>query len=132
MMIQYKKALAVLILSILFLLSLFSCGGEKKNHDSRTVFRYNEHAGITSLDPAASRNFEHNWVVNQLYNGLVEMDDAMQIKPCLAKSWSISEDGRTYSFVLRNDVFFHESEVFGAQKTRKVVAPDFVFSFERL
>jgi len=129
---RYKKAITVIILSILFLLSLFSCGGDKKKNESRTVFRYNEHAGITSLDPAASRNFEHNWVINQLYNGLVQMSDALEIQPCLAKSWTISEDGMTYTFLLRRDVFFHENEVFGADKTRKVTAADFVYSFNRL
>lgn len=130
---KYKKAITVIILSILFLLSLFSCGGDKAKHDSRTVFRYNEHAGIASLDPAASRNFEHNWVINQLYNGLVEIDDNMQIQPCLAKSWTISEDGRTYTFNLRNDVFFHENEeVFAPHNTRKLVAYDLLYSFERL
>ncbi|HXB41560.1 MAG TPA: ABC transporter substrate-binding protein [Bacteroidia bacterium] len=131
-MMKYKKAITVIILSILFLLSLFSCGGDKNKSETRTVFRYNEHAGITSLDPAASRNFEHNWVINQLYNGLVQMNDALQIQPCLAKSWTISEDGKTYTFILRSDVFFHESEVFGEKKTRKVIASDFVYSFNRL
>jgi len=122
----------MVFLFILFLLSLFSCGGDKNKNESRTVFRYNELAGITSLDPAASRNFEHNWVINQLYNGLVQMNDALQIEPCIAKSWKISEDGKTYTFVLRSDVFFHDDESLGAQRTRKVTAADFAYSFNRL
>lgn len=118
------------MLSVLFLLSLFSCGGDKKKSETRTVFRYNELAGITSLDPAAARTFEHIWVVNQLFNGLVQMNDALQIEPCIAKSWHVSDDGKTYTFILRDDVFFHEHEVF--DKPRKVTAKDFAYSFERL
>lgn len=120
----------MIVLSALCLLSLFSCGGDKKKSESRTVFRYNELAGITSLDPAAARTFEHIWVVNQLFNGLVQMNDALQIEPCIAKSWHVSDDGKTYTFILRDDVFFHEHEVF--DKPRRVTAKDFVFSFERL
>ncbi len=129
---RLKKTITVILLLALFLLSLFSCGDDKNKNETRTVFRYNEHAGITSLDPAASRNFEHNWVINQLYNGLVQMNDVLEIQPCLAKSWNISEDGKTYTFILRNDVMFHENEVFGDKKTRKVTALDFVYSFNRL
>lgn len=129
---QYKKAISIILLSILVLLSLFSCGGDKNKNETRKVFQYNEHAGITSLDPAASRNFEHNWVINQLYNGLLQMSDQMQIQPSLAKSWNISEDGKTYTFNLRTDVLFHEHEVFGEKKTRRMVASDFVYSFTRL
>ncbi len=130
---KYKKAITVIILSVLFLLSLFSCGGDKNKNESRTVFRYNElTGGVTSLDPAAARTFEHIWVVNQLFNGLVQMNDVLQVEPSIAKSWSISDDEKTYTFILRNDVFFHESEFFPDKKTRKVIAADFVYSFNRL
>ncbi len=132
MILKYKKALTVILLSILFLLSLFSCGGDKSKNDTRTVFRYNELAGVTSLDPAAARTFEHIWVVNQLFNGLVQMNDALQIEPCIAKSWTISEDGKTYTFSLRGDVFFHGDEAFAGNAARKVTAKDFVYSFSRL
>lgn len=127
----FKKTVTVIILTILLLLSLFSCGGGKEKKESRSVFNYNELAGITSLDPAASRTFEHIWVVNQLFNGLVQMNDGLQVEPCIARSWNISEDGKTYTFILRKDVLFHDDEFFGG-KQRKVVASDFVFSFNRL
>ncbi len=129
---KLKRTLTLIILTALFLLSLFSCGGDKNNNNSKKVFCYNELAGITSLDPAAARNFEHIWVVNQLFNGLVQMNDFLQVEPCIAKSWKISEDGKTYTFTLRNDVFFHDYEGFTGGKGRKVIARDFVYSFNRL
>ncbi len=87
---------------------------------------------ITSLDPAEARNFENLWVDNQLYNGLIQTGDSFSIKPCIAKKWEISADGLTYTFHLRNDVFFQDNEVFPNGKGRKVTAHDFVFTFNRL
>ncbi|MBU3821720.1 ABC transporter substrate-binding protein [Flavobacteriaceae bacterium XHP0103] len=96
------------------------------------VFRYNEHANIRTLDPAFSRTLQDTWVTNQLFNGLVQMDNQLNIKPCIAKSWTISEDALTYSFTLRNDVFFHKHPFFGKDSTRTVTAADFKYSLERL
>jgi len=87
---------------------------------------------VTSLDPAEARNFENLWVDNQLYNGLIQTGDSFSIKPCIAKSWEISADGLTYTFHLRNDVFFQDNDVFTNGKGRKVTAHDFVFTFNRL
>jgi len=131
-MVNYKRTISAIILILLFLFSLFSCGGDKNKNDTRKVFRYNEMAGISSLDPAAARNFENIWPVNQLFNGLVQMNDVLQIEPCIAKSWKISEDGKIYTFILRNDVFFQSDSLFTNVEGRKVVAKDFVYSFNRL
>ena len=105
---------------ILFaLLLLASCKPKLFENDGRTVFKYNESAGITSLDPAFARNQANIWAVNQLFNGLVQLDDNLKVKPCIAKSWEISPDGLSYTFHLRNDVFFHQSEVFAEKKAEK-------------
>lgn len=100
--------------------------------DTRTVFRYNEAAGISSLDPIFASKVENIWAVNQIYNGLMQMDDQLQVQPCIAKSCVISEDGLTYTFHLRSDVYFHDDEVFAEGKGRKVVASDFVHSLFRI
>jgi len=115
-------------------LGLFSCL-EKTNYDdpeNKKIFRYNESEGITSLDPAFSRNIENIWACNHLYNGLVQMDNALKVEPSIAKSWEISDDGKTYTFHLRNDVSFHDHEVFKDGKGRKVTAHDFEYSFNRI
>ena len=100
----------------------------------RRVFRYNQPEALTSLDPAFARNQANSWAVAQLYNGLLELDSAMQPAPALARRYAISADGRTYTFWLRPGVLFHESEVFAGRPggSRPVVAPDFVYSFRRL
>ncbi len=109
---------------------LTSCN-QDQNADTNNVFRYNESAGIITLDPAFSRDQAHIWVCNQLYNSLVKLDDDLDISPSIAKEWSISDDGLVYTFTLRNDVYFHNNACF-KDGTRKVTAYDFVFSFNRI
>jgi oligopeptide transport system substrate-binding protein len=109
-----------------------SCGHKQKQKDTRTVFRYNEPGGLTSLDPAFARTSENTWAVNQVFNGLVQLDEKLNVKPCIAYSWDISEDGLEYKFHLRNDVYFHNDPHFKGGKGRKVVASDFVNSFYRI
>ncbi|WP_189360708.1 ABC transporter substrate-binding protein [Algibacter mikhailovii] len=111
---------------------LFSCGKPNKSNTDHLVFRYNEHANINTLDPAFSRTLQDNNVSNQLFNGLVQLDDKLNILPCIAKTWTISDDGLTYQFHLRNDVFFHQHVLFGKDSTRTVVANDFEYSLNRL
>ncbi len=113
------------------LMVISSCSSEEKK-ETRTVFKYNEMGSVTSLDPAAAVSFENTAVVNQLYNGLVQINDSLRTEPSIAKSWTISTDELTYTFQLRNDVFFHNNPCFAGGKGRKVIAQDFVFSFNRL
>ncbi len=121
---------AIWYLCIVLFISSCSTQGEKK--ETRTVFKYNEIGSVTSLDPAAAVSFENIAAVNQLFNGLVQMNDSLRILPCIASSWAISEDEKTYTFRLRNDVFFHNNSCFANAKGRKVTARDFVYSFYRL
>ena len=122
-----------LFLTVFSIFLLFSCSNSSENSkDNLKIFRYNEAAGITSLDPAFSRNPENIWACNHLYNGLMQMDDNLAIKPSIATRWEISEDGTVYTFHLRNDVYFHDHKLFKDGKGRKVVASDFVYSFNRI
>lgn len=113
------------------LLLLFSCTSPS-NKKEGAVFRYNQPGGITSLDPAFAKDQANIWAVNQLYNGLVQLNDSLQIMPCLAKSWNISPDGLTYTFTLRNDVYFHDHELFNNGKGEKMTAFDVAYSLGRL
>ena len=112
---------------------LAACGGPALSAaDERRVFRYNQPEALTSLDPAFTRNQANIWAVSQLYNGLMELDSTLQPAPALARRYSISPDGLTYTFWLRPGVQFHGSEAFAANKGRSVQAADFVYSFKRL
>jgi len=87
---------------------------------------------LTSMDPAFARNQYAIWMINQIFNGLVQVDDQLNVIPAIAKSWEQAADGKHYTFHLRSDVFFHDDPQFQNGKGRKVVAADFVYSFYRL
>mgnify|MGYP003313774494 CR=1 FL=1 len=116
---------------ILLLFYLSQCTSVKEKKIGQ-VFRYNEFANITSLDPAFARNLSNIWATTQLFNGLVQLDDSLNVTPDIAKEWSVSSDGLNYKFSLRDNVYFHQSIAFGDERTRKVVATDFVYSLNRL
>ena len=109
---------------LLILFVFFSCGKEFSDKDLK-IFKYNEAAGINSLDPAFAKDQASIWACSQLYNGLVQLDDSLDIKASIAKSWEIDSNGLRYVFNLRNDVFFHKSELFTNKAQRKVTAFDF-------
>ena len=116
------------------------CGQRQDDDEGLAIFKYNESAGILTLDPVYAKDLPHIWACNQLFNSLVAFDDKMNLVPMVAKSWDISEDGLTYTFHLRDDVRFHEDTCFKNQvpepvegpATRNVTAQDFVYSFNRV
>ena len=114
---------------IISFLSLFACS---RTLQCDSVFRYNESKDIATLDPAFARNQTIIWPVNQIFNGLVQMDSALNVVPCIAKSWSVSDNNLEYIFNLRTDVKFHNSAVFEKGVGRNVTAEDFVYSFNRI
>jgi peptide/nickel transport system substrate-binding protein len=119
------------IILVLFSVGLFACSNSDSTANKR-VFYLNLDQGLTSLDPAFARNQNVLWMTNQIFNGLVQIDDSLNIKPCVAKSWEISEDGKTYTFHLWNDVYFHDDDLFKNGKGRRAVASDFKYSFSRI
>lgn len=125
-MLQLYKYLTFTIITVTF---LAGCYSEEKR---KNFFLYNETTGIASIDPSFAKNQSIMWAVHQLYNTLVEVDSSLHIVPSLAKHWKISADKKTYTFYLRNDVFFHDDACFPGGKGRKMTAKDVVYSLNRL
>ena len=107
-------ALAVLLLA--------GCGAEESG-SGVDLFAYNASDGVRSIDPAKATDLETLWVVDQLYEGLLELGEDLDVRPALAERWSVSSDGRVYQFKLR-DAQFHDGS--------PVTASDVRQSFERL
>lgn len=64
---------------------------------------------ITTLDPAESFEFSGNDLLNNVYDGLVELDPTTgsELIPGVAASWALAEDGRTYTFTIKDGLTFH-------------------------
>jgi ABC-type transport system substrate-binding protein len=128
-----KPATGSYIIALITLSAIFSsCGDRIRQGDQNLVFRYNEAADITSLDPAFARDQANTWAVNQLYNSLLQLNDSLVVEPCLARKWEVSSDGIKYTFHLRQDVLFHDSPCFPEGKGRKLVSGDVLYSLQRI
>jgi peptide/nickel transport system substrate-binding protein len=119
-----------ILVFIILLLVVASCSRPPQGR--KNIFRYNESKGIPTLDPAFARNQTIIWPVNQVFNGLLQLDGKLAVQPCIANSWECSSDGMEYTFYLRKDVCFHDHACFPGGKGRRVEASDFVYSLNRI
>jgi peptide/nickel transport system substrate-binding protein len=90
-----------------------------------------------TLDPtagAASAIREVTW--QNIFQGLTRIDRDGHVQPGLAKSWTVSPDGLTYSFALVPDAVFHDGEKFDCDVVRfsygRAMAPDSVNAQKQL
>jgi len=88
------------------------------------LWRRGEPGDPGSLDPHKATTVIESHILTELYEGLVILDAGGHIQPGVAKSWSISEDGRLYRFRLREDARWSNGD--------PVTAQDFVYAFRRL
>ena len=107
-----------------------SCG--TKQESEVKVLHYNQPQNITSLDPAFAKSQNNMWSVHHIFNTLLQLNENLELEPCLAKDWSISDDGLRYTFILNQDVLFHKNICFANEKERILKASDVVFSFNRI
>ncbi|MFH1018250.1 MAG: ABC transporter substrate-binding protein [Pseudomonadota bacterium] len=90
---------------------------------------------IQGFDPIHSRDTFTSIAVSQVYQGLLKYKYLARpygVEPLLAEKMpSVSSDGLTYTFRIRDGAFFHDDAVFGGVP-RPLRASDFVYSFKRL
>jgi len=77
-----------------------------------------------TLDPARISDIYSLSVSQQIFDGLVQFDQTLAIKPALAEFWRASRDGLTWTFDLRKGAKFHHG--------REVTADDVVYSLTRI
>ncbi len=130
MMAAMRQYMGLCVLGIFLLLG--ACREQTAVVVQQGGFFYNEPDGLNTLDPARMGYRAAIWVGTQLFNGLVELDTTGHIVPSLARSWTVDSTGTRWTFVLRSDVWFHEDPCFGERRTRRVVAADVKYSFERI
>jgi oligopeptide transport system substrate-binding protein len=85
-----------------------------------------------SLDPVRMNSKVEDDVGTNIFDKLIDNNSALELVPELATRWEISQDGKTYTFHLRNDVYFQDDSCFPNGKGRKFTAHDVKYSFERV
>jgi peptide/nickel transport system substrate-binding protein/oligopeptide transport system substrate-binding protein len=125
---RWKFALIAAILGISGLCSGSATGGEAPvragvEHQGG-VYRRPLATNPVTLDPARPNDIYGRTIANQLFDGLVQFDGALAIRPAIAETWTASRDGLVWTFRLKKGVKFHHG--------REVTAEDFVYSFTRI
>lgn len=123
-MIMFKFSMRLnksILLGFICMVSLLSC--DKLVTPSDTL-RVDICAEIPTFDPALADDWHTYRVINDLYAGLVDFDQANRPIPGLASHWEISTDGRIYTFYLRPNLRFSDGS--------PIKASDFVYSWQRL
>ncbi len=87
---------------------------------------------LRTLDPLFAYS-EVEWNTLQfVYEGLTRLNEKGEVIPSLARRWTVNDDSTSYTFTLRSDVYYHDSDVFASGIGRKVVAADVVYAFRRM
>lgn len=76
-----------------------------------------------AMNPAVTTSGATHPVTDQIFNGLVGLDEQLTPVPELAERWAVEDDGRTYRFALRRDVKWHDGQPF--------TSADVKFTFEQ-
>ena len=118
------SVVAIVCISVLVPRSISCNGGpsEIKNPDSFIIANT---ADIASLDPAYGYDTASSGQIQNIYETLIKFDGSStsEFIPCLATEWTVSEDGKTYRFKIREGVSFHNGN--------PLTPEDVEYSFER-
>ncbi len=110
-----------LAISFFFALCLVACSS---NDRIAGYVHYRINYNPTTLDPALIVDVTGGLIAAKIFNGLVRLDENLEVIPDLAESWNVSPDGKKYTFHLRRDVRFSNNRILSA--------PDVKYSFERI
>ncbi|MBW2607065.1 MAG: hypothetical protein JRD05_05450 [Deltaproteobacteria bacterium] len=125
-----KRLPSVLLLIFFFAFIMMApqAGAERKTDgkpDGGTL-NYGEYGRPSTLDPITSNDMISMRVIELIFNGLVGINEKQEIVPELAERWEISEDGKYYTFYLRQDVMWHPKE---GEEPASFTADDVIFTY---
>ena len=123
------KRTVIVTLLILLSCSLVFATGAKEEPGTAAATTYKEEVVIgvqsrtSSTNPTSQTSVAHKIMFNLTHNGFVGYDErTKEILPELATEWKASSDLKTWTFTLRDDVYFHNGE--------KLTADDVLFTWE--
>ena len=96
-----------------------ACRGGDATPDRRTLIDSRDTYDPRSLDPALSTDVPTGRAVAYIFDGLTRFAPDATLEPALAERWEVADDGRTYTFHLRQGVTFHDGTPFRAEHVVK-------------
>ncbi len=120
---MYKRLMST-SLAVLALIAVAGCGSSDSGGDDSTIRIAYADQVAGGLDPAVFYSVEGDDIILAAYETLLTYEpDSKELAPGLAKSWEVSDDGKTYTFELQEGVTFHDGTPMDATAVKK--------SFER-
>lgn len=93
-------------------------------------FRFMSPEKVSSLLPLQAIDIYSQRITTQMYDQLLRLDPSgKNVIPSIAESYTVSKDGKTYTFKIRKGVFFHDDDCFGGDG-REMTADDVKFTFD--
>lgn len=105
----------------IFAAILFAASGASSAADSVRVAVIGE--GLQSTEYSTKHDEVSSMILHHVVESLVAYDDDLVVRPMLAESWDVSDDGRSYVFRLRDNVRYHNGE--------RMSASDVVWNWNR-
>jgi len=127
-----KRNFVVSLMALLLIAALGACAGGKSSEDKSSAGDQPTYGGsvvvgvqqdIDSLDPHKAKAAGTKEILFNIFEGLLKTDVNGKLTCAVAKDYSVSEDGLTYTFTLRDGVKFHNGNL--------VTAEDVKYSLER-
>jgi peptide/nickel transport system substrate-binding protein len=129
------KRLLLLLLVVCLTVPLAACGGGAGGDDATPVSEPDTESAGESIfrvtgpimpkwDPAVGSDYASCVVLINAFDSLVFPTEDGGVEPWVAESWDISEDGLTWDFKIREDIYFHSGN--------QLTAHDVAYSMERL
>ncbi len=122
-MLRCMKAMRTLLLAVLAFAAV-SCGESGNDGPPAPTLRRGLVSDPESIDPHKARSTQAAEVLRDIGEGLVSYSATGTLVGGAAESWTISDDGLTYTFKIRDDARWSNGDA--------VTADDFVFSLRRL
>jgi len=112
----------------MILLSCSACGKKAAKNADKTI-NYNLDSEPKTLDPQIVNDYSGRVAVEALYEGLARLDAKEQAYPGVAEKWEANSDYTVFTFTLRKDAKWSNSN--SDKSGDPVTASDFVFAFQR-
>lgn len=118
-MFRNKKAVSLLALLIVAIMTLTACGGDGGSAaGGRTDLIVAHGADATTMDPQDSNDQPSGRVFRHIFEHLVDFDADMNVVPKLATEWEIDDAGLVWTFKLKEGVKFHNGEEFTSEDAK--------------
>ncbi|MGI5835270.1 MAG: peptide-binding protein [Chloroflexota bacterium] len=106
----------VVVAALLSAIVICSCAQQPEQRPNSIV--YGTTIQPNSLNPITSPDMSSRFGIEMLFDGLVAVDDKMQLQGELATGWDVSPDGKEWVFHLRKGVKWHDGREFTAEDVK--------------